>query len=75
MPSKTKVKLNQPFLGAREFATEIYGCSINALYVRKHKNPASLPPPFSTRPLRWRRATVEAWVAQREAQNAVSINK
>lgn len=61
-------------LGPTELALRI-GLSVGTIMQRRSKMPQSLPTPFLTRPLRWRREAVERWMEQREREEAERIRR
>lgn len=49
------------------------GLPYATLKASRSRCPDSLPPPFHTRPLRWRRQTVDRWLAAREHEEEQRI--
>ena len=49
------------------------GLPYTTLKASRSRCPDSLPPPFHTRPLRWRRQTVDRWLAARDLEEQQRI--
>ena len=57
--------LARSVLDSKQLA-ELLGLSPNSIASIRSRYPTKLPPPFLTRPLRWRLETVQRWIDQHE---------
>jgi hypothetical protein len=59
----------------REALAALIGISAEGVKQMRSRNPLGLPPPFMTRPLRWRREAVIRWMEQREREESDRIQR
>ena len=59
----------------REGLAALMGVSPDSIKQMRSRNPAALPTPFLTRPLRWRREVVLRWMESRERAEAARIQR
>lgn len=59
----------------REGLAALMGVSPDSIKQMRSRNPAALPTPFLTRPLRWRREVVMRWMERREQEEAARIQR
>lgn len=67
-------KLHEDVLDRDELAA-LMGVSPDSIKQMRSRNPAALPTPFLTRPLRWRREVVLRWMESRERSEAARIQR
>lgn len=53
----------------------LLGISPATIPALRSRSPERLPPPFLTRPLRWRRETVVRWMDRRERQEEERVER
>jgi hypothetical protein len=76
-PSGQPADKSPEALGINE-AADLLGITVSSLRARRARDPASLPPPYLNRPLRWRRSTVLSWMThteQAEADRAAELTR
>lgn len=59
----------------RESLAALMGISAESIKQMRSRNPLGLPTPFMTRPLRWRRESVERWMEAREREESERIRR
>lgn len=59
--------LHSSSLGIDELSACI-GLAVGTIKQLRSRNPAKLPTPYLTRPLKWRAEVVESWMRNREAE-------
>lgn len=65
---------NSPILDPRGLA-HMLGISPATIPALRSRNPERLPPPYLSRPLRWRRETVVRWMERRERQEEERVER
>lgn len=65
---------NSPTLDPKGLA-HLLGISPATIPALRSRNPERLPPPYLTRPLRWRRETVVRWMERRERQEEERVER